>query len=239
MKTKSNPWPKFNPAEYVRKNYEKMSIPDVVLATHLIEWNSVHGRSGQILEIGGAVNLYPIFIMLPFFEKIIVTDIVDENLWYLRSQQREMDTLWRQYIGLIRTLNDKFYNFDFQTALRERVTVRSLSIFDIEKERYSHISMNFVAESITDDPDEFVRACNCVMAGLKKGGYLTASFMSGSRGYVVNGVDFPAVAIDPTGVADTFRAMDDLRVRYIPIFGKPLRNGYNGIIHLTAKKNGK
>ena len=102
------------------------------------------------MEVGGAVNLYPVLAMLPFYDRVIITDITDANLHYLSSQISKLDKVWMQYIDVIRTFDLSLQGYDFQAELKKKVHYQRVSVFDLQTDIVNHISMNFLAESITD-----------------------------------------------------------------------------------------
>jgi hypothetical protein len=57
--------------------------------------------------------------------------------------------------------------------------------------------MFFVAESITEDPEEFRAALAGLTGALKPGSPFATAFMAGSNGYPAAGTHFPALPITP------------------------------------------
>ena len=60
--------------------------------------------------------------------------------------------------------------------------------------------MFFVAESITEDPEEFRAAVASFVSALKPGAPFATAFMAGSHGYPVADTCFPALPITPDDV---------------------------------------
>jgi hypothetical protein len=96
--------------------------------------------------------------------------------------------------------------------------------------------MFFCAESITDDSDEFSRACRHLVGSVRAGGDVIATFMGGSTGYATAGRDYPAVPIDE---ADVRAALGDVceivRLERIP-GGDKLRAGATQMLFLTGRR---
>jgi hypothetical protein len=63
-----------------------------------------------------------------------------------------------------------------QSALA-RVRVVPADAFTLAGSDYRLASMHFVAESVTEDPDEFAKFCTAFAATVRPGGYLIAAFM--------------------------------------------------------------
>ena len=225
----------FNAEKYVEANYKQVSPQDLFIMARLINRHRLI-QGGTAIDIGGAVNLYPLLVMLPFYESITITDIVVPNLLYLEKQKKRLSKTWEQYVRFINLLGYPYYPKDFSRELLSKVHSCKASIYDLEPNSQTSISMNFVAESITNDYTEFGRACTVLMNALKPEGYITATFMGGSRGYNVGGIDYPAVSISRNDVLYAFNELQEKRVYDIPPEYKPIRKGYNNIIILEGQK---
>ncbi|OPZ49336.1 MAG: NNMT/PNMT/TEMT family protein [Bacteroidetes bacterium ADurb.BinA104] len=212
-----------------------MKVQDVLILYRIFTRHQ-NRTGGVIMEVGGAVNLYPVLAMLPFYDRVIITDITDANLHYLSSQISKLDKVWMQYIDVIRTFDLSLQGYDFQAELKKKVHYQRVSVFDLQTDIVNHISMNFLAESITDKYTTFYDACQCVKKAVRKGGQITATFMSGSTGYKVNGHRFPAVNISTEHVIDAFADMKEAFAVNIPMVGNPVRKGYSGIIYYQGKR---
>lgn len=72
---------------------------------------------------------------------------------------------------------------------------------------------------------------------MRKNGYLVATFMENSKGYEINGVQFPAYPVNTSLVKKVFAPYtQNLTVEHIPVAQQPLRPGYTGMILLTAQR---
>jgi hypothetical protein len=95
--------------------------------------------------------------------------------------------------------------------------------------------MFFVAESITERDDEFRRALRCFLRSLKANAPFAAAFMTNSRGYDVNGVHFPAVAITESDVQKCLHGEGIKAAAVEPIgSANPLREGV-GMVLVTGR----
>ena len=72
------------------------------------------------------------------------------------------------------------------------------NLFDLPTDRFHVGTMFFVAESITEQADEFELALRAFTRSLKRGAPFAAAFMRNSTGYTVNDRDFPALRVDRT-----------------------------------------
>jgi hypothetical protein len=77
-------------------------------------------------------------------------------------------------------------------------------VFELPASQWDLGTMFFVAESITEAPEEFRAAVAGFIGALRPGAPFAAAFMAGSDGYPVAGTYFPALPITP----------DDVRLRY-------------------------
>jgi hypothetical protein len=95
--------------------------------------------------------------------------------------------------------------------------------------------MFFVAESITRDPGEFARAIGCFVGALQPGSPFAASFMSGSSGYPVGGVTYPALPVAANDIVEHFTRLgvSKLNVKQLET-SQLVRDGYEGMIVATG-----
>ena len=79
---------------------------------------------------------------------------------------------------------------------------------------YDLASMHFVAESVTEDPDEFAGFCAAFVATVRPGGHLVAAFMENMARYELgDGSRWPGLPVDGAAVSEVFGPLTrDLRV---------------------------
>jgi len=227
-------WQDYDPVQYVEKNYRKMNSQDLVVLANLMDWYKKN--KGQYhLEIGCGPNMYPLLAAIPFFEKIYAADISGKNLNYVTDQLDKLSPIWLPYLRILKDYGAEHYNFSFtKSVLEHKIQPIELSIFDIEPESWDSISMHFVAESISKSRRDFFKACNCMAAGLKPGGKMTAAFMENSESAKYGDIEFKTVSVD---VDDVAKAFDGINTRVVSIpYITPIRPGYTGIIVCNGYK---
>ena len=106
------------------------------------------------MEIGSGPNLYPLFLASGAARRIDAVDRSAAGLGYLRRQLTEgPDPIWEPFWQRCRALNPALPD-TVEEALA-RVHVRHGDAFALAGSDYDLASMHFVAESVTEDPDEF------------------------------------------------------------------------------------
>ena len=227
-------WEDFDCDAYVAKNYAKISQPDSAILEHLIDFHSRVPSGGSMVEIGAGPNLYPLMAGSIYRDSIHVTDVSTTNLRYLQRHM-EVELLqqpWNQWLAILRTIDSTYERLGASLRyLRDRCTFEELSIFDLSEDRYDVSSMHFVAESITNDYQEFVAGCDKAIGCLRKGGYFAMSFMLSSQGYLTGDVEFPAVSVDEEEICRVL-AERCREVEHIVLKGPEnvVREGHTGIL---------
>ena len=94
--------------------------------------------------------------------------------------------------------------------------------------------MHFVAESMTQNHEEFAKACQSAVSSLKPGGKFVASFMLSSEGYSTGSAEFPAVNLDGNAVVQTLAPMlENIDARELSF---NVREGHEGMLSVTATR---
>jgi hypothetical protein len=95
--------------------------------------------------------------------------------------------------------------------------------------------MFFVAESITEEPEEFRAAIDGFIGALQPDSPFAAAFMAESDGYKVDDISFPALPITTEDVTEHFKKLgvSDLSVDLLRT-PKRVREGYAGMIVATG-----
>ena len=227
-------WDSFDCNAYVDANYSTISNPDRVILQHLVEIHRRLPSGGNMIEIGAGPNLYPLLAASAYRSSIHVTDVSSSNLLYLQRHIAFGKAIapWDRWISLIQTLDPKFDNLDsWLKRLDQLCTFELRSIFDLHAGVYDIASMHFVAESMTNDYQEFVRACESAIQCITEDGILVASFMLSSEGYLTGNVEFPAV---PIAVEQILELLSSLcrTVDYTVLEGSEyqVRDGHTGIL---------
>jgi hypothetical protein len=118
--------------------------------------------------------------------------------------------------------------------------IERCSLFELPSARWDLGTMFFVAESMTEDPDEFHVALARFLGALKPDAPFAAAFMEESKGYEVAGTRYPAYRVT---VADVKRHLARLGARDLtveqPDTSHRVRDGYEGMIVATGFSGGQ
>lgn len=229
-------WNNFNSSAYIADNYAKTHEEDIQIIKILVRYYDKLPQLQSALEIGVGPNLYPLMIMLPYIKKIDCIDISVSNIKYFNQQLKNPNPNWNLFWSLLQRLNPK-YKQDYKKSLLNKVSINNKSIYRLNEDIYDLVSTNFCLESITDNSKEFILACNKFIASARSGGYLIATFMENSHGYEVDGIRFPGFPVNKEKIYKVFQPkVNSLEIKRIKVAAKPLREGYTGMLVLTARK---
>lgn len=242
-------WDGFASEYYWDHNYSKLSPEDEEIIATVGDFFATtfrgQPRTRHGLDAGAGTNLYPSLLMLPWAERLTLIDYSASNVDWLRRELGDTDTTdpwsWQQfwdeagkqdaaYRGLARP----------RELLRDACTdqgqrsVQKLSLFDLPVARWSLGTMFFVAESITEDLNEFRAALRAFTSALEPGAPFATAFMAGSDGYPVADVPYPAIPVTAGDVEQHFRDLDaTVQVKKVELEDK-VRPGYDGMIVATG-----
>jgi len=231
-------WDDFDPVAYWRHNYASLRDDDRLILTttgdHFCRHFGAAAATGprRGLDVGSGANLYPALAMLPWSRDLSLLDHSARNVRWLRDDLMDAADPWRwsPHWTALSHLPPYARLPEPRRALARACEVRCTSIFDLPRRAWQLGTMFFVAESITNDPQEFIRATASFLLALQHGAPFAAAFMTHSRGYQVGGVDFPAVRLDCDQIGHALREhADSLSVQHVLPGGPVLRSGYSGM----------
>jgi hypothetical protein len=186
--------------------------------------------------------------MLPFADRIMLTDYSANNVRWLRHHVVDEDApwTWQPFWDEMRTVEGYHRISEPHKQLREACApkpglagVEQCSVFDLPPGRWQVGTMFFVAESITEEPEEFREAVGCFVGALKHGAPFATAFMGGSKGYLVDRTPFPSVPISEVDVKNLFT---DLGARDLSVWQtqgqEKVRKGYEAMIVATGIAGG-
>jgi len=234
-------WSNFDPEAYVEHYYSDPHPDDdeVLRQTCAALAASAGDRDIDVIDIGTGPNLFPLFAALPVSRRQTVWEYAPSNIEWLR---RELDggalrPPWTHFWEVARATSARAARIEHPVkALAARTDVTQGSIFDVPQRQWDAATMFFCAESITQDQDEFERACAAFAGAVRPGGVVAAAFLAGSRGYRVGEEDYPAVSVGPDELSAAFAGrVDDLRLSAIGQRDEEIRSGYTGMIFLTGR----
>jgi hypothetical protein len=216
-------WDRWPVPVYLAENYRDLhESDDAVIVHHSAVYRGLaRGGLGRAVEIGSGPNLYPLFLASGAARRIDAVDRSAAGLGYLQR---------------CRALNPALPD-TVEEALT-RVHVRHGDAFALAGSDYDLASMHFVAESVTEDPDEFEEFCAAFVATVRPGGHLVAAFMENMSRYELgDGSRWPGTPVDGAIVARVFGPLtDDLRVSRIDADPGLPEYGYTGMVLMRARR---
>jgi len=242
------PWNKFSPHDYWRRNYRELQAEDQEIircvSSFLVDACAGRPRVRRGIDVGSGTNLYPALLMLPWAEKILMTDFSAGNVRWLRRQLEDHGAAWTWQPFWHELHEAEGYNQIGAPHKQLQVAcdgepgyagVEQCSVFELPTAQWDLGTMFFVAESITEDRAEFRAAVARFVGALKPGAPFAATFMAGSDGYPVAGTRFPALPITEVDVREHLTALGAGRLSVELLSTKHrVRKGYAGMIVATG-----
>jgi NNMT/PNMT/TEMT family len=235
-------WSDFDADEYWKITYASILPEDAEIiqcaSKFLLEACGEPARLKQAVDVGAGTNLYPALLMLPWAERIVLTEYASPNIDWLSQNLADApgEWPWRPFWDLVADLPCYRTVDDPRRMLAAGHEVRTLSIFDLPRREWDLGSMFFVADGMTTDQAEFEAAVRAFLDALLPGSPFLMAFMEGSEGYDVRGLQFPSVKL-------TLRSLDALLDR-LPVTGasvlrtdnsvRRLRTGYDAMLLVTG-----
>jgi hypothetical protein len=241
------PWSDFSSHDYWRHNYEKMQPEDqeIIRRVSLFFIRAFAGRGPArgAIDVGSGTNLYPALLMLPWTERILLTDHSASNVrWLRRHVADDAPWTWQPFWQELRELEGYDRIGEPRKQLREACAglpghagIERHSVFDLPAARWQLGTMFFVAESITEEDAEFRAAIEGFVGALQPGAPFAATFMADSAGYPVADTRFPALRITADDVTErlTELGVSELSVELTESLHR-VRPGYAGMIVATG-----
>lgn len=232
-------WNRWPVSTYLAENYRELhACDDAVIEHHSQMYRDLApGSLGRTVEIGAGPNLYPLFLASSASQHIDAVDRSTSGLAYLRHQlTRGPDPSWEPYWQRCRALNPALPT-SMNRAL-ERVRIVHGDAFALAGSDYDLASMNFVAESVTEDADEFTEFCRAFTATVRRGGHVIAAFMENMNRYELgDGSRWPGTPVDVRTVRHVFAPITTaLHVTRIDADPDLPDYGYTGMVLLRARR---
>jgi hypothetical protein len=248
------PWNRFSSDDYWAKNYRELLPEDreIIRLVSNFFISAFADRPPALrrgVDVGSGTNLYPALLMLPWAEQIMLTDYSASNVDWLRRQLDDDSAPWTWGPFWDELHKAEGYNEigEPRKQLRwacdsasGRAGVEQRSVFGLPAEQWDLGTMFFVAESITEDREEFRDAVAHFVGALKPGAPFAAAFMAGSDGYPVADTRFPALPITTGDVERHFTELgaSGLSVELLRTEHR-VRPGYEGMIVATGFTRGR
>lgn len=237
-------WNAFRPRAYRAHNYRTLRDDDRQILCLTRDYFAANrpAPGSRGLDVGPGANLYPALAMLPFCAGVDLVEFSESNVRWLRAQQhrwrrfdRSWDPFWRLY-GEDPVYRSYVAGRHPLVELRRKGRVSQGSIFDLPAGRWDVGTMFFVACSLSADRGEFEAAVRRFVGALKPDAPFAAAFMTGSNGYEVKGVRFPAVRVDAGIVEQTLQPLA-VDTKIVPIHtDSPLRHDTGMVLALGRSR---
>ncbi|MCX2925508.1 MULTISPECIES: SCO2525 family SAM-dependent methyltransferase [unclassified Streptomyces] len=236
------PWAQFDPEVYVDLNYRTPLEVDLLIVRLMRDY---FGRcfAGGVpdpmrgVDVGAGANLYPGLAMLPWCEKIVLLEYAQPNVEYLERQTspKGYDEAWDAFWNELSEA-PAYAAVEPKGRFGEIVRVERANLLDLDGQRRWDIgTMFFVADSMSECPDEFRRGVRCFMDALTEGAPFAAAFMKESVGYQVGEHRYPAYRVNEDRVRESLEPFTSELV--IHDLHHMVRAGHEGIILALGRRN--
>jgi NNMT/PNMT/TEMT family len=263
VRNREAPWPAFSPEKYFAHNYESMLSEDqeIIRRVGLFftrtfaerrraeRGRGERGRAERAIDVGSGTNLYPALLMLPWADHIQLADYSPRNVSWLRDEvlDEEPEWAWWPFWQEVCKREDYKRISEPRKQLKqacfgnpEKGGVKQRSVFDLPSAQWQLGTMFFVAESITEEFDEFSEAIEKFVGALQPRAPFAAAFMAESKGYEVDGTWFPALPVTVEDVRKCFEECSISELNVVMTETPPeVRPGYNGMIVATGIVGGR
>lgn len=232
-------WDQWPVGDYLDEIYRKLHPSDDMIIQHHSEfYRGLAPDSIDVsLELGSGPNLYPLMVTAAVSRRIEVVEPSTASLAYLHQQLTDgPDATWLPFYERCRQLQPALP--ETLTEALSRVAFTKGQAADLPTERYGLASMHFVAESCTEDFDEFREVCRAFVRAVRRGGYLVAAFMENMGRYQIgDGPQWPGYKVDTTTVDRVLAPLvSELAVSRIDFDTTGPDYGYSGMIMVTATR---
>ncbi|MEY7977938.1 SCO2525 family SAM-dependent methyltransferase [Streptomyces pilosus] len=236
------PWSKFDPEAYVDLNYRTPLEVDLLIVRLMRDHFSGCFAGGvpaavRGVDVGAGANLYPALSMLPWCEKLLLLEYARPNVEYLEKQASPAgyDTVWDPFWDVLRD-HPAYERVEPRNRFGDIVRVERANLLDLDGQRRWDIgTMFFVADSISECPEEFRRGVACFMGALNEGAPFAAAFMKESVGYRIGDHHYPACRVDERGVRESLAGYaDGLEIHDLHHVVRP---GHEGMILALGRRS--
>ncbi|MDQ0403691.1 SCO2525 family SAM-dependent methyltransferase [Streptomyces sp. NBC_01723] len=236
------PWSKFDPEAYVDDNYRTPLEVDLLIVRlmrdHFTRCFADTPHPVRGIDVGAGANLYPALSMLPWCDKVLLLEYAHPNVEYLEKQVSPggYDTAWDAFWKVLGE-EPAYRAVEPRELAGEIVRVERGNLFDLEHghRRWGLGTMFFVADSMSECPEEFQRGVRCFMNALGDGAPFAAAFMKESVGYRVGAHDYPAYRVNEERVRESLAPFTgELEIHDLHHMVRP---GHEGMLLALGRRN--
>ncbi|SEO81646.1 class I SAM-dependent methyltransferase [Actinacidiphila rubida] len=230
-------WDHWPVQQYLAENYRELHPVDAAVIRHhsAVYREFAPGGAGRCLEFGAGPNLYPLMLAGAAALSVDAVEVSRAAVAYLTRQLRGgPDASWLPFYALCRALDPALP----ETLPQALAGVRVLhgDVRAVPEGTYDLASMNFVAESVTEDAAEFDALCRTFVRAVRPGGRLVAAFMENMPSYRIGDSPvWPGCPVDEAAVRAVF-APHTARLRVSRLGRDPSLPDYGdtGMVLLSA-----
>lgn len=232
-------WDQWPVDAYLAEIYRELHpSDDSVIQHHSAFYRSLApGSARTSVELGGGPNLYPLMLAAAVSRHIEVVEPSAASLGYLAGQLRDgADPTWSVFYDRCRELQPALPP-TLALAL-SGVSLRRGTAADLAVDHYDLGSMHFVAESATEDVEEFRDICHMWARSVRPGGHLIAAFMENMGRYQVGtGPQWPGCRVDERSVREVFGpVVAEVSTSRVDFDTTGPDYGYTGMVLMTASR---
>ncbi|MFD7991901.1 SCO2525 family SAM-dependent methyltransferase [Streptomyces mexicanus] len=236
------PWSKFDPEVYVDNNYRTPLEVDLKIVRLLRDhfsrcFAATAPHSVRGVDVGAGANLYPALSMLPWCEKVLLLEYAPPNVAYLERQTSPggLDATWDAFWNELRGA-PAYRDVDPHSTVGEIVRVERANLFDLDGQRRWDVgTMFFVADSMSECPEEFQRGVRCFMNALNPSAPFAVAFMKESQGYQVGEHRYPAYRVNESRARESLTPYAaELEIHDLQ---HTVRPGHEGILLALGRRN--
>jgi hypothetical protein len=232
-------WDRWPVEDYLSENYRELHPSDLAVINHhgAVYRHLAPDSVGVSLELGAGPNLYPLMLAAAVSRDIHAVERSPANVAYLTRQLRDgPDASWSPFYVACRAGQPALPPALPDALARVRVSQGDLA--GVPAGAYDLGSMHFVAESVTEDRDEFHALCAAFARAVRPGGLLIAAFMENMGRYQLgDGSSWPGFPVDQAEVRSAFaphvERLDLDRIDADPTLPD---YGYSGMVLLVARR---
>jgi hypothetical protein len=233
------PWDEFDSGAYLRDNYLALRDDDREIVELVRDFFA--GADFDVplrgIDVGSGTNIYPALAMLPWCDHLDLCEYSTQNVEWLKNEIRSYSSSWDPFWDVL-SHEPAYRGVDNpREALLKHAQVWKESVFALPERTWDIGTMFFVAESLSEQAEEFQLAVRKFVSALRPGAPFAAAFMENSTGYDVGRHRFPAVSIGLSDVRECLAGRSaDLLLDRINIGSDPLREGYSGMILARGRR---
>lgn len=260
MKTIQKRFDAFIPEHYLSEYYSRVGLENRSLLEFFVEAYEDIPPNFKLLELGGGPTIYQLITAAKHAREIHFSDHLDVNLDEVKGWKENKRGAfdWKNFFQEALIMEGRSHVNNSKIKRREEILREKITEFlhcDVFQTNplgrncakyYDVVSVNFVAESITDNHKTWKDILKNICSLIKHDGYLIMTAIKGANYYRVGNKLFPAVEITEKHVVI---ALQELGFREDLLFMRSIEaehtrekrknsQGYNGMIFLRAKAAG-